>query len=330
MNWQFKDERQKCSRMDKMSDTIDNTITDIHMAYRLMLHSKVAEAKLKGDRSAEKAATSDLEKDDARISEAGKNAQSSGAAPVGRPIETNVDISLADLFKKIYGPKELPQQSAQSKVIEFIQTIETETSLNYYNLEKVDGLVVKNKNLAETDRYRFEFSNGSTLKISDKWSNKSTTIWGDPHVDTSDQEGEQNGDFKDLKGSDRYTTFMLLDSTRLTFTARDSGIIEQVDIFNGSQHLAGIGSGSKNWDEKSGLFAESVTNDGLSVSSSMPVGDTVYAGGDGNDWYDAAQSLVWGKTTGSVVTSRPSNYVEFTYNQRITQQVSILQVNQQA
>lgn len=312
-----------------MSDTIDNSITDIHMAYRLMLHSKIAEAKLKGDRSAEKAATSDLEKDDARISDAGKSAQSSVAAPVRGAADTNVDISLADLFKKIYGPKEQPQQTAQAKVIEFMQTIETETSLNYVNLEKVDGLVVKNKNLAETDRYQFEFSNGSTLKITDKWSNKSTTIWGDPHVDTSDEEGDQNGDFKDLKGSDKYTTFMLLDSTRITFTARDSGIIEQVDIFNGSQHLTGVGAGSKSWNEKSGLFAESVTNEGLSASSSVPLGDTVYAGGDGNDWFDASRSLIWGKTTGPMVTSRPSNYIEFTYNQRITQQVSILQVNQQ-
>jgi len=312
-----------------MSDTIDNNITDIRMAYRLMLHSKIAEAKLKGDRSAEKTATSDLEKDDVRISDAGKAAQSSAVTPVGGSSDKNVDIPLADLFKKIYGSKEQPQQSAQSRVIEFIQTIETETSLNYYNLEKVDGLVVKNRNLAETDRYRFEFSSGSTLKITDKWSNKSTTIWGDPHVDTSDQEGEQNGDFKDLKGSDRYTTFMLSDNTRITFTARDSGIIEQVDIFNGSQHLTGIGSGSKSWDDKNGLFAESVTNDAFSATSSVPVGDTVYAGGDGNDWYDAARSLVWGKTTGPIVTGRPSSTIEFTYNQRITQQVSILQVNQQ-
>ena len=312
-----------------MSDTIDNTITDIHMAYRLMLHSKIAEAKLNGDRSAEKAATADLEKDDAQISDAGKTAQSSVTVPVGGHTDTNVDISLADLFKKIYGPKEQPEQSPQSKVIEFIQKIETETSLNVYNLEKVDGLVVKNKYLAETDRYRFEFSNGSTLKITDKWSNKSTTIWGDPHVDTSDEEGEQNGDFKDLKGSDRYTTFMLLDNTRITFTAQDSGIIEQVDIFKGGQHLTGIGAGSKSWDEKTGLFAASVTDDALSASSSVPVGDTIYAGGDGNDWFDAARSLVWGKTTGPAVTSRPSNYVEFTYNQRITQQVSFLQVNQQ-
>lgn len=122
---------------------------------------------------------------------------------------------------------------------------------------------------------------------------------------------------------------MLSDNTRITFTARDSGIIEQVDIFKGSQHLTGIGSGSNNWDEAGGLFARSVNNDGFSALSSVPMGDTVYAGGDGNDWYDAAKNLVWGKTTGPIVTNRPSSYIEFTYNQRITTQLSILQVNQQ-
>jgi len=312
-----------------MSDTIESTLTDIRMAYRLMLHSRIAEAKQNGDKSAEKAASSDLERDDAQISVAAKTAQFTGVTAVGGSTDNNVDIRLDELYQKIYGPKEPVEQSAQSKVIEFIQTIETEASLTYYNLEKVTGLVVKNKNLAETDRYRFEFSNGSTLKITDKWSNKSTTIWGDPHVDTSDQLGDLNGDFKDLNGSDKFTTFMLSDNTRITFTARDSGIIEQVDIFNGSQHLTGIGAGSKSWDETTGLFAHSVTDNAFSASSAVPVGDIVFAGGDGNDWFDASQSLIWGKTTGPIVTSRPSSTIEFTYNQRVTQQVSMLQVNQQ-
>jgi hypothetical protein len=315
--------------MDIMSDTIESNITDIRMAYRLMLHSRITEARQKGDKTAEKAANSELKKDDVQISDAGKSAQSADVTAAIGTADMNLDIRLADLYKKIYGPKEQPQQSAQAQVIEFFQKVETEVSLNYYNLEKVDGLVVKNKNLAETDRYRFEFSTGSTLKITDKWSNKSTTIWGDPHIDTSDQEGDNNGDFKDLSGSDKYTTFMLADNTRITFTARDSGIIEQVDIFNGSQHLTGIGAGSTSWDDENGLFAQWVTNDAYSALSSVPVGDVVYAGGDGNDWFDAAKNLVWGKTIGPVVTSRPSSFVEFQYQQRITQQISVLQVNQQ-
>jgi hypothetical protein len=313
-----------------MSDTIENNITDIRMAYRLMLHSRLAEARYKGDKKAEKAASSELKKDDAQISDAGKSAQTASTTAAVGSTDVNVDIKLPDLYKKIYGPKEQPEQTPQAQVIEYFQKVETKASLTYYDLEKVDGLVLKNKNLAETDRYRFEFSNGSTLKITDKWSNKSTTIWGDPHVDTSDQEGEQNGDFKDLSSSDKYTTFMLEDNTRITFTARDNGIIEQVDIFNGSQHLTGIGSGSTSWDDENGLFAKSVSNDASSASSSVPVGDVVYAGGDGNDWFDAAKNLVWGKTTGPIVTSRPSSYLEFQFSQSVTQQVSILQINQQA
>lgn len=312
-----------------MSDTIESNITDIRMAYRLMLHSRITEARQNGDKTAEKAATSELEKDDVQISEAGKSAQTSNVTAAGLSTDMNVDIRLADLFKKIYGPKEQPQQSAQAHVIEFFQKVETEASLTYYDLENIDGLVVRNQNLAETDRYRFEFSNGSTLKITDKWSNKSTTIWGDPHVDTSDQAGENNGDFKDLTGSDKYTTFMLADNTRLTFTARDNGIIEEVDIFKGNQHVTGIGAGSKNWSEKTALFAKSVKEDSYTALSSVPTGDVVYAGGDGNDWFDTARNMIWGKTTGPIVTSRPSSYMEFQYNQRITQQISILQVDQQ-
>jgi hypothetical protein len=103
-----------------------------------------------------------------------------------------------------------------------------------------------------------------------------------------------------------------------------------VDIFKGNQHLTGIGAGSKSWDDQNGLFANSVKADAYSALSSVPVGDTVYSGGDGNDWFDAAKKLVWGQTTGPIVTSRPSSIIEFQYNQRITQQISILQINQQA
>ncbi len=270
-----------------------------------------------------------MEKDDVQISDAGKSAQSASLSVPNRVNDLNVDIRLADLYKKIYGPKEQPQPTPQAQVIEFFQQIEKEASITFTNLEPVNGLVVKNRHLAETDRYRFEFSDGSTLKITDKWSSKSTTIWGDPHIDTSDQDGTQNGDFKDQTASDKYTTFMLSDNTRITFTARDDGIIEEVNIFHGSQHLKGIGAGSQSWDEENGLFAHTVTNQAFTAMSLVPVGDTVYAGGDGNDWFDAAKNLIWGQTSGHVVTSRPSSTIEYTYGQRIIQQVSILKVNQQ-
>lgn len=325
---------RKCSRMDTMSDTIESSITDIHMAYRLILHSRINEAKNKGDKAAEKAAQAELEKDEADISSAGRAAQSSSVQADGKSEDLNVNISLTDLIEKLRSVSEenadAQTTTQQTQTVTVQQTIETEASLTYYDLERVDGLVLKNRNLAETDRYRFEFQNGSTLKITDKWSNRSTTIWGDPHIDTSDEEGSNDGDFKDLKGSDQYTTFMLSDGTRLTITARDNGIIEMVDIFKGSQHLTGIGGGSKSWDEENSLFNTKVKTDALSASSSVAMGDVVYAGGDGNDWFDAAKNLIWGTTTGPVVTTRPSSFVEFQYNQRITQSVTVSQVNQQA
>ncbi len=312
-----------------MSDTIQNNVTDLKMAYHLLLRTRVLEARNKGDKVAEKAALAELKKDGAEISEGAKTAQAASVSAEGESSDLNTDISLSALIQKLHNSGGQNQQGLTTQVIAFEQTVEIEESLTYYNLEPIDGLVVKNRNLAETDRYRFEFSDGSTLKITDKWSNRSTTIWGDPHVDTSDEEGNNNGDFKDLKGSDQHTTFMLSDGTRLTFTARDNGVIEKVDIFKGSQHLTGIGSASKEWNEKDGLFAKSVKNDAFGSSSLVPMGDVVYAGGDGNDWYDASRNLVWGKTTGLIVTSRPSSYVEYTYSQRITQQLTVLQVDEQ-
>lgn len=312
-----------------MSDTIQNNVTDLKMAYHLLLRTRVLEARNKGDKVAEKAALAELKKDGAEISEGAKTAQAASVSAEGESSDLNTDISLSALIQKLHNSGGQNQQGLTTQVIAFEQTVEIEESLTYYNLEPIDGLVVKNRNLAETDRYRFEFSDGSTLKITDKWSNRSTTIWGDPHVDTSDEEGNNNGDFKDLKGSDQHTTFMLSDGTRLTFTARDNGVIEKVDIFKGSQHLTGIGSASKEWNEKDGLFAKSVKNDAFGSSSLVPMGDVVYAGGDGNDWYDASRNLVWGKTTGLIVTSRPSSYVEYTFSQRITQQLTVLQVDEQ-
>ena len=313
-----------------MSESVENNIADIHTAYRLILQSRLNEAKNKGDSIAEKAAQDALDKDDADISDAAKAASSSSTNSQTESTATsNVQISLNDLVTKLQTGNN-PNQTQQVTLVNVQQTVETAASLTYYDLEKIDGLVVKSQNLAETDRYAFEFMNGSTLKVTDKWNNRSTTIWGDPHIDVSDVEGENNGDFKDLTKSDQYTTFMLKDGTRLTITAQDSSIIEKVDIFKDQQHLSGIGGASTSWNDQSGLFAKSVKNDAYSASSAVPVGDVVYAGGDGNDWYDAAGNLVWGKTTGPAVNSRPSSYLEFQYSQKVTQSVSVVQVNQQA
>jgi len=326
----------KCSRMDKMSDTIQQSITDSRIAYRVMLHMKAIQAKHRGNNKAEKAAKDELDKDSADISSAGKSAQAASLNTTAIGDDLNVSVRLSDLMKifsecRCGGSIENGGQTVQqTQVVTFQQTIETEASLTYYSLEPVNGLVVRNRNLAETDRYLFEFQNGSTLKITDKWSNRSTTIWGDPHVDVSDVEGSNDGDFSDLKSSDKYTTFMLADGTRLTFTAKDNGVIEEVNIFKGSQHLVGIGSASESWSEDTALFADKVKNDGTLATSMVPVGDVVYAGGDGNDWFDAAKNLIWGKTTGPEVTTRPSSFFELQYRQRITQSLSVVTVNQSA
>ena len=316
-----------------MSDSVQNSITGLNLAYRLMLHMKAIEAKKKGDVKAEKAVKDELEKDNVEISGAGKTANASSVQAQPESDEMNFSIRLSDLmsyFSSTEVKSSNENHTQQTQVITVQETVETQASLTYYSLEPVTGLVVRDSHLAETDRYRFEFQNGTTLKITDKWSNRSTTIWGDPHVDTSDEEGSNDGDFKDLKNSDRFTTFMLSDGTRVTFTAEDAGIIEQVDIFKGSQHLVGIGAGSSSWSEDIGLFEDWVRNDALLASSSVPVGDVVYSGGDGNDWFDANKKLVWGKTTGPIVTTRPSSVLQLEYYQRITQQVTISSITQQA
>ena len=316
-----------------MSDSVQNSITGLNLAYRLMLHMKAIEAKKKGDVKAEKAVKDELEKDNVEISGAGKTANASSVQAQPESDEMNFSIRLSDLmsyFSSTEVKSSNENHTQQTQVITVQETVETQASLTYYSLEPVTGLVVRDSHLAETDRYRFEFQNGTTLKITDKWSNRSTTIWGDPHVDTSDEEGSNDGDFKDLKNSDRFTTFMLSDGTRVTFTAEDAGIIEQVDIFKGSQHLVGIGAGSSSWSEDIGLFEDRVRNDALLASSSVPVGDVVYSGGDGNDWFDANKKLVWGKTTGPIVTTRPSSVLQLEYYQRITQQVTISSITQQA
>ncbi len=218
-------------------------------------------------------------------------------------------IDLASLFarlKELNDNPEAARQAVQKAEQESIQiehrTTEIEVSIDVN--KPVYGLDVINKNLAQTDRYLFEFRDGATFVIKDKWSGRSTTIYGDPHVDVDDLEGGSDGDFKDLTGSERYTTFLLQDGTRLTITAMDNGIIEKVDIFKDSQHLQGTGAGASDWEERQ-LFDGEVQN-GDGYGSTLERGDVIRAGGDGNDWYNEAGLLVWGKTTGPVVYSRPT------------------------
>jgi hypothetical protein len=131
-------------------------------------------------------------------------------------------------------------------------------------------------------------------------------------------------------GSKDITTFMLSDGTRVTFKAEDAGIIEQVDIFKGTQHIKGTGQAAKGFTAESGLFYNKVLDDGNTAADAMPMGDVIHAGGDGNDWFDSHNKLVWGKTTAPAVTHRPSATLEFYYRQTVSQSLSIQQVARDA
>jgi len=63
--------------------------------------------------------------------------------------------------------------------------------------------------------------------------------------------------------------------------------------------------------------------DGTLAANTTSVGDVIYAGGDGNDWFDANNKLIWGKTTGPVVTQRPPVVLELYYKQTVSQSITV-------
>jgi hypothetical protein len=308
-----------------MDATIHQNMQDLIAVRRLLLHASELEAHKKNPRTKVKSLKEAYEEDQVALS--GETAAVD--SPKNKPAKVeNENVSLKDLIQQLsLAQNNQPDQKVQAAqlTIQDKTTITEELEINYDTLTPVDGLVVRNKNLAETDRYRFEFSDGTTLKIVDKWAGKSTTIWGDPHVDVSDIEGSMDGDFKDLKSSDTQTTFMLKDGTRLTITARDSSIIEAVDIFKGDQHVSGIGAGSKFWSEQNALFNPKVGSS--AAASSLSMGDTVYAGGDGNDWFDASHNLIWGRTTGPEINTRPAAILQVNYRYSEQREIAV-SVNQ--
>ncbi len=308
-----------------MPSILPNDISNMMIARRLMIFSQEVEARRNGKHVHEKTALDYYEEDQAFISDSASAANKQNPTP--QPPVENLNINLSDLNKNVQEiiavQKQATQPVQEAFELEASQSVEVTLELRYRSNAPVDGLIVHDQNFAESDRYLFNFKDGTTFTILDKWTNKSTTVWGDPHVDVDDVDGESNGDFKDLKSSDDFTTFMLKDGTRLTFNAKDSGIIEQVDIFKGSQHVKGLGQAAKEFSAETGLFSKNVLADGSSAANSTLLGDVVYAGGDGNDWFDANDKLIWGKTTGPVVTQRPPAVLEFSYRQTVTQSISI-------
>lgn len=326
-----------------MSNISSNDIQSLMVVRRLMIAEEGLRAKREGRVYDTKAAEEALEKDIASISGEAQEAHETSAAS-SQPAQAAGDhesINLSDLFRQLDELKKNPEagrggqaQAANTQTtIEFSQREEIEFSMEYRTLERVDGLVLRDDQTAETDRYLFTFKDGYSFEIKDKWSGKSTTVWGDPHVDVSDVEGNSNGEFSDLTGSDRFTTFQLQDGTRVTFNALDRGVIESIDIFKGSQHLQGIGAASKSFAAEGMFSKSSVTSDALQLQSSVQLGDVVRAGGDGNDWYDSGGRLIWGKTTSMPVLSRPSAVLEMVYRRSIETSLTIQQqtqkVNQQ-
>ena len=301
------------------STSIDNS--NLLAARRLLEMAKQADARRSGKTVKEKSALEYMQEDQALISAPAFDAQRQEAAAL--PQIENININLSDL-------RNVKPQTGGTATVSEEQSIQIEFELRYRSNTPLDGLLIHDRNYAESDRYLFKFADGATFTILDKWTSKSTTVWGDPHVDVDDVQGNSNGDFKDLKASDEFTTFMLSDGTRVTFKARDAGIIEQVDIFKGSQHVRGIGQAAEGYSPESGLFLQTVLQDGKTAAISTPSGDTVLSGGDGNDWYDSRGNLVWGKTTGPVVTQRPNATLEFMYRQTVSQSVSVKTISKDA
>jgi hypothetical protein len=310
-----------------MTSIASTDTSNLMIARRLMEIAEKEDSRRKGKIVDEKSALDYLEEDQAVISASAIDAQQQP------PQVENINVNLADLKLAVNAEKQNPVRGAAAEAaFEFVEnkSVEVRLELRYQSNAPIDGLIVHDQNYAESDRYLFKFADGSTFTIFDKWINKSTTVWGDPHVDLNDVEGNNDGDFKDLKTSDDFTTFMLSDGTRVTFNAKDAGIIEQVDIFKGTQHVKGIGQAAKGYTAESGLFSKQALNDGSAAAGATPMGDVVHVGGDGNDWFDSSNKLVWGKTTAAAVTHRPSATLEFYYRQTVSQSISIQQVVREA
>lgn len=311
-------------------DGVNSTRMDLLAAWRLINISQQHTARAKDKNVKDKSYKETLEEEEEQF---GLYTQSVGIQPTGNKEVDNLNIKLSDLISQLksidgsYGGGQSTSSSEQVTVS--YERVETEVTISYRNYNRVDGLVVRNKHLAETDRYTFEFLDGATLKITDKWSGKSTTIWGDPHVDTSDEEGDRNGEFSDLTSSNTQTTLALEDGTQVTFTAKDNGVIESVDITKGSQHLLGIGMAYADLALASSLFADQV-DDSSNLSSHSPLGDVVYAGGDGNDWFNSAGQLIWGKTTAPRITSRPASLLQISIRQSVESAFFSSTINQEA
>jgi hypothetical protein len=200
----------------------------------------------------------------------------------------------------------------------FLMIEPVEIEMTFSSAQRVDGLLVHNNNQAESDRYLFNFTNGTEFIIIDKWTKCATRIWGDPFINLDDIEGDQNDKFSEEKINISHNTFMLMDGTHVTFIARDNGIIQTIEIVSGSHHIHGSGQAAENWST-SPMFNTNVLSDGITSEIDIPLGDTVFAGGNGNDWYSASGKLLWSCTTSPFINKPPSPKLELMMKQVMTE-----------
>ncbi len=306
-----------------------DSLQSLVMARRLLLLTREIEKHRKDPTAETKSFKEIIDEDEIQLSGGVESkTNTSPAVKQAASVDMNVDVKLSDLIKQLKTVRDQAPTDSSGTATEKVtitQSSSTSLEIEWKSYEPVDGLVVRNKHLAETNLYSFEFIDGVTFKITDKSTGKSTTIWGDPHVDTSDQEGNYNGEFSDLKSSNTHTTLKLRDGTSVTFTAKDDGVIEAVDIIKENQLVHGIGAADKEFSEDSGLFETRVRATSASIRPAQ--GDMVYAGGDGNDWFDEAHRLVWGVTTGPLAGNAPMSYMQVRYSEQFKQTVSVENVN---
>lgn len=307
------------------SDSLQSLI----MARRLLLLTREIEKHRKDPTAETKSFKEIIDEDEVQLSGGLESrATTSPSAKPATQTDMNVDIKFSDLIKQLKTVRDQSPTDSGGNVSEKVTITQSSSStleMEWKSYEFVDGLVVRNKHLAETNLYSFEFIDGVTFKITDKSTGKSTTIWGDPHVDTSDQEGNRNGEFSDLKSSNTHTTLKLRDGTSVTFTARDDGVIEAVDIIKENQQVHGTGAADKQFSEENSLFETELRTTSASLRPTL--GDVVYAGGDGNDWFDEAHRLIWGITTGPLAGNSPISYMQVRYSEQFKHTVTIENIN---
>jgi len=150
------------------STSIDNS--NLLAARRLLEMAKQADARRSGKTVKEKSALEYMQEDQALISAPAFDAQKQEAAAL--PQIENINVNLSDL-------RNVKPQTGGTATVSEEQSIQIEFELRYRSNTPLDGLLIHDRNYAESDRYLFKFADGATFTILDKWTSKSTTVWGD-------------------------------------------------------------------------------------------------------------------------------------------------------